>query len=137
MYLRNSNVVLLPETDPEKYHSRWLVPTRCASLLHQPRTNVPPLDESLGELLVCNLTVFDTCKRNGKETMTGGADQFETLLGIFNPFQVVTDSRKNHDRRAVFFVAPSASGRLGNSHIDPLNQWRFRDTIGLSKSPGR
>ena len=40
----------------------------------------------LSKLLVCNVAVFDVSQRDRKETMTRGADQFDALLGIFNPF---------------------------------------------------
>jgi hypothetical protein len=66
--------------------------------------------------------------------LAGGADQFKTLLGMFNPFQVVVDGGDDHDNRAVFFVATSAGSGLGYSHTDPFNQIRFCDTIGINNS---
>jgi hypothetical protein len=48
--------------------------------------------------------------------MTGGADQFEALPGMFNPFQFVSDSRDD-DSGAVFLVATSAGSGLPNGPI--------------------
>jgi hypothetical protein len=95
---------------------------RSASLLHQPGISGPCVNESPSELLVSNVAVFDISKRNRKETMTGGADQFEELLGMLSFLQVVSYSRDDHDSRAIFLVATSACSGLRDTYTAPFNQ---------------
>jgi hypothetical protein len=66
------------------------------------------LDESLSELLVCNVAVFDIPNRNRKETMAARAYHFEVVFLMIKFFGPVWDSRDNHDPRTVLLVATSA-----------------------------
>ena len=90
--------------------------------MHHPGMGRLLVKESLPELIVRYFEILDASKRNKEETMTRGADQFKTFFGVFNPFQVVLDSRNNHHSRAVFVVAARARCGLGGTHTDPFNQ---------------
>ena len=75
--------------------------------MHQVEISDLPVDESLCELLVCNVTVSDIPNWNRKETVAGRADHAKALRSVFKFFQVAGDGRDDHDYRAVFLVAPS------------------------------
>ena len=118
----------LREPDTQKYERRFTrrflyhSAPRLASLVHLPRISGPSVDESPCEFLIRNVPVFDTSKRNRKETMTGWTDQIETLFAKLNFFHLGSDSWDDHESRTILFVATSACSGLRNTHKDSFNR---------------
>jgi hypothetical protein len=77
------------------------------------------LDESLCELLVCNVAVLDIPDWNRKELMASWADDFETMLLMIKLFGLVWDGWNDYETRAVLLVATDTRSRLGHSHDLP------------------